>query len=133
MKGVRHEADRGPLFYRGSLGRRSRRRGLRGSRRGLGSFVSDGYCKGGGDLGLTLDIDSPFFRIEAECFEGSLLTEAFSFVDVRVSAVVAGAGIAFGVFIWCKDSDADVPITPWILDLAHFASHFPAYLVLPAR
>ena len=58
---------------------------------------------------LTLDVDAPFGRVETECFEGALLAEALGFVDVCVAAIVAGAGVAFGVFIWSKRSDMLFP------------------------
>ena len=49
---------------------------------------------------LTLDVDSPFFRVQSKGLQRTLLTEPFRLVDIFVSSVVSGSGISLGVFVW---------------------------------
>jgi hypothetical protein len=46
-----------------------------------------------------LDVDAPLLRVQAECLESALLAQKLDGVNVLVSAVVAGAGVALGVLI----------------------------------
>jgi hypothetical protein len=48
---------------------------------------------------LTLDVDSPLIRAQAERLEGALLAERLGLVDELVAAVVASAGVALGVLV----------------------------------
>lgn len=50
--------------------------------------------------GFTLDVDSPFFRVQSKGLQRTLLTEPFRLVDIFVSSVVSGSGISLGVFVW---------------------------------
>ena len=46
-----------------------------------------------------LDIDTPLLRIQVEGFQCSLLASKLNGVNVLVTAVVAGAGVSFGIFV----------------------------------
>lgn len=42
---------------------------------------------------LTLNIDTPFVRVEAEGFKGATLAEALSLVDELIATIVTSSGI----------------------------------------
>lgn len=48
----------------------------------------------------TLHVHPPFLGVQSEGLQGALLAQALRLVDVFISPVVSGAGIALGVFIW---------------------------------
>jgi hypothetical protein len=53
----------------------------------------------GGATAQALDIDTPLLRVEAECCESTRLAQKLDGVNVLVSAVVAGTGVALGVLV----------------------------------
>lgn len=46
-----------------------------------------------------LDIDTPLLCIQTEGLKGALLAEQLNGINVLVATVVAGAGVALGVFV----------------------------------
>lgn len=48
---------------------------------------------------LTLHIDPPLLRAQAERLEGTLLAQYLCLVDELIAAIVACAGISLGIFI----------------------------------
>lgn len=46
-----------------------------------------------------LNVDAPFLRVKAECLKSSLLAEQLDGVNVLVSSVVTGTGVALGVLV----------------------------------
>lgn len=57
------------------------------------------YLQVGGAAAQALDVDTPLGRVEVEGLEGSPLAEELDLVDVLVTSVVAGAGVALGVLV----------------------------------
>jgi hypothetical protein len=53
----------------------------------------------GGRSGQALDVDTPLLVIETKGVEGALLAKKLDGVNVLVTAVVAGTGVALGVFV----------------------------------
>lgn len=49
---------------------------------------------------LTLHVHAPFFRVETEGLQRSLLTEALRLIDELIASVVPSSRIPLGVFIW---------------------------------
>jgi hypothetical protein len=49
--------------------------------------------------GIRLYIDAPFFGVQVEHFEQTLLAQQFHFVDYFVATVESSAWIAFGIFV----------------------------------
>ena len=47
----------------------------------------------------TLNVDCPLLRVQIERLKGSSLAGQFNGIDVLITAVVAGARVALGVFI----------------------------------
>lgn len=47
----------------------------------------------------TLDIDAPFFFIQAKGLQRSFSAEAFSFVDMFITAIVSCTRVSFRVFV----------------------------------
>jgi hypothetical protein len=48
---------------------------------------------------LTLHIDTPSLGVKTEDFQGTLLAEPFSFINVLVAAVVSRPRVSFGVLV----------------------------------
>lgn len=48
---------------------------------------------------LTLDINAPSIRLEAESFQSTFLAQSLGLVDVLVTSVVSGSGVSLRVLV----------------------------------